>query len=505
MLVSCSHVDEPLNQEEDALYNLDENVNKMPENWFSGDKRFVQIDHDDEVMAHIFFDYTPAFDEKDLSLNYYPVTLKDASARFDFDLLSGKKFFRHNYCEQKDVWETYKKDLEFPIYTEGVIPRMLDSNKRAQKIIVFGELKKEERTVPLHRARIVGSVILQYCSSYPCSRYRPWVSTLLLVGVDTEDEEFSKITKLSELKEQVKWEYVKAFLQNGPGRLVQDKRSLPAYRLVSDAEATESLETLKKIGHEFKDEELKTMKSSCQKLYLSVANGVAEQRNREKILLEQQEKVRVIEANRYRSKDRELEERVEIDKLERMKRENFAVWFADFYEKYGEQYKTCSRYVRTTSINFDPKEHWFFQYFNLFFRLHDENLVYACNRRTFVYNETTSDGAPKYDPKVEYRKCSLTEIDEAFKMAISIISNERLAGGDHYSFIEYDSGIFGSKEKLYTWVYNNGKRPFCVGDDPNQIQSEKENSLLREIFPKEIEWESFDKLREFDREQGIIR
>src|SRR5690606_6396478 len=110
---------------------------------------------------------------KDNSINFFPLTAVGAGHTYGLDLVSGKRFRKHRLYRQRDIWEKYPLVVERPPYTEGLVPRLLDPAGLPQKILVFGRPKFYQEldlnSGRSFRVRVVGGLVEQYCSKYPCT------------------------------------------------------------------------------------------------------------------------------------------------------------------------------------------------------------------------------------------------------------------------------------------------------------------------------------------------
>jgi len=443
----------PITHEDDEKIPAVEGV----ANWFLTHERFSFKDQMGNTVVHPFFDLVPFTHSSDNSVNYFLVTKEGSEYAYDFDLVSGRAFKKFPYCPQSDVWNNFKSTIDRPPFSIGIVPRLLDQSNLPQKIIIYGVLDqaekindraevdvdklKEDVGVESHRARVVGGVVEQYCERYPCSHYNSWVSRLVLVAVDANNSKYKDVQTFAQLRKKVDWEYAIAFLQNGEGRAIYTesvKDDKPTYRIINKIEAKQALEFSRQKGHLYQFSELQTLRSGCEKIYDYVWDQ--------------------LDSFLTQKKDRKFKQ--------------FIDFFLDFNKNYLPQYRLCYKNVRATNINESVTRHWSVTMFELFYRLDEKGYEYSC--QTGAWHEALGT------KKISYERCSNEKILRAFDVSTNLISG--LAKGDRpYSrYIEYDFGIGGTKEKIYSWVMVNNKKLRCSNWD-------KKNEELSS-FPTDITW-----------------
>lgn len=484
--------------------------------WFETEKRFSNIDDTGKPIVHPFFDLAPFEMEKDNTINYFMTTPIGGMHYYDIDLVSGRLFKRHTYCEQVDIWENYSEDIHRPKFAIGIVPRLLDQLGNPQKIIVFGRKsyfhKFRKDVTYSQRARVVGGVIHQYCQNHPCKTRDNWMSTLVLIAVNHSDPRYEKITNMTQLKKRENWNYFKAFMENGFGRTKNGPFEAPAYRMVGEIEGKEALNFAVKKGHKFKFSEMKKLRNSCQKLYDYLWEGsqVVRAVQKEKSRIEKQQKKKsdylfLIETknkdkssnpaitNRFMKQEVEKvrEEKILNDfKSNKKKYENFSKFFFDFYGKYAKRYKTCTKFVKPSTLADNPERHWFFTFINGFMNMEKSDYIYRCNKRGWVKNSRLSSGKRIFDLYAP-RTCSTSSLDYAFDQIVTINSGLRRATSPHYRYIEYDYGAGGTHQKLQSWVYENGKVISCADDDDREARAKWLEKNPFRIFPNDLQWKRF--------------
>lgn len=462
--------------------------------WMVTNKLYNDRSFDGEYLIHPFFDFLPFSSKADNSINFVMTTPVGSNNKYDLNLKSGKLYRTHSICDQEDVWKKYSGTLSRPPYSEGIIPRLLDQLGTPQKIVVFGKSRYFQKfsitPTKSQRVKVVGGVLLQYCSTYPCRGFNKWQSRLLLIGVNTADPEFKKVKSLNGLKKTIDWEEASAYIQNLYGRKLSGSEPRPSYRIVGNIGPKEALKIAMSKGHLFKFKEMKTVRNSCHRLYDYIWETVRTIRaleNRKSVGNKSVAPVRkkvtskkdtfsgnVISAEVSQVPSSEVsQKKIEISE--------FSNFFNAFYLKYKDRYKTCQNFVRDTSINANKERMWFFSYLTSFFNTEDAGYVYSCSRRAWMKNPVTSSGKRLYSFDKRIRNCTTSELDTAFDMSINIQSGLSSSFQEHYRFIEYDHGKGASHQKMYAWVRDLGDGYIC---------DQKRRSALS-VFPQDINWKNF--------------
>ncbi len=482
--------------------------------WFKTEKRFSNQDQNGSPLVHPFFDLAPFGSTKDNSINFFVTTPIDSKHYYDIDLLSGMLYRKHSYCEQVDIWEKYESDIHRPKFSIGVVPRLLDQLGNPQKIIVFGKKnyfhKFKHSPTYSQRAKVIGGVIHQYCQNHPCKTRDNWLSTLVLIGVNSEDPRFSKIKNLSQLKKKVSWSYFKAFMENGFGRTKNGPFEAPAYRMVGEVPGKEALRFAITKGHLFKFEEMRRLRNSCQKLYDYMWEGskVVRQLAKEKSKIEKKKKKKsdylfVIESkykdkkdvsvNRFENqsflKNTQAKELMEF-KGNKKKYSDFSKFFFDFYGKYSKRYKTCLKFVKPSNLSENPDRHWFFAFVNGYMKLEEIDYIYRCNMRGWVENSRLSSGKRVFDLSAN-RKCSAYSLDFSFDQVVTVNTGLKRASRPYHRYLEYDYGVGGSHRKIQSWIHENGKKISCSNDEDVEAREKWKRKNPDTIFPRDLQWKRF--------------
>lgn len=459
--------------------------------WLKGPDFIVPQSNELEDEHHAFFDGIPFSDSTNNELNVVLTTAKDSKFYYQLDTASGKVFRSKDLCPQKDVWDSYGSDIYLPPFSEAIVPRLLDQLGYPQKVIIFGE----ERYLPdsndfgkySYRVRIIGGVLEQYCQFFPCGNNREWLSRLVLIAVNPRDPKFNKVTKLSQLKEKVNWDYTKAFLENYQGRLKRSNEYQPAYRALGEIQADEAFKFAFNNGYFFQLPQMKTLKKNCWGIYNFTWKGI------EKVRVNQKKKVKDLIKERKTRVAKQIEqlfssnviEEEEIDlRIDELITVDFSVFFRYWYKKFGMAYSYCRRFVPAANHRVAPERHWTLDYLWLFMKLEELGYVYKCSKRAWIENPKLRDGTYTIDPIKEKENCTTWELDQAFVSAEQFVNALSINNRHFVRYVEYDTGIGGSHHRVYSWIEETGKQLEC-----KEKYTRKDRATA---FPPEVEWRPFN-------------
>ena len=463
--------------------------------WFDVSERYSFPDFEGEVVHHSFFDFDPRADFQNNELFFVRTTPKDGAYGYQLNLMSGKLYRRYKYCPEKDVWGG-EKELNRPHVHVGFVPRLIDQMGRPQQMIVFGReehFHEFERTASkAQKVRVVGGVLHQYCKEYPCQLKKRWLSKVMLVAVNPKDWSFRDVTTLEGLKKKVDWEQTLAFLQNSFGRNVALSNEAPAYRVTGEVEAPRAMEAVFEKGLLFGRDQNSSMQLSCHALYNYL--WFASERVRKNMQDQTTKPLQDVVLDKDDQWERKRIEKFVQETGEALPvaaHDNFALFLHHFIENYGKSFQTCSSYVRDSNININPSRHWFMAQIRAFFLLRELDYAYICRKRGWLPNPVRANGKKLYDVQEELKSCLPSQLDEAFKSGLTLLSGLKSSHREHYRYIQYDSVYGGSHQKIYDWVYDNGKRLSCDKDD------EQMTSLS--LFPDDVSWRDFtpDNIKNF--------
>lgn len=421
--------------------------------WYKLPLRFTHMDKDDSYLLNPFFDLNPKMSEDRRWVNYFTIVPEQSSYKYNFDLYSGKLYKDRDYCPVDDVWNGYSGDVMKPNFTQGIVPRIYsDKNMTPQKIMIFsdpqflGTFKLSPTNYEI--GKIVGSVILESCESFPCDSKAKWNPTQILIAINPDDPKFSAVENLSEVKKIVDWSYVKAILVNQDGVHRVGNKSNPAFRVSKELGFEESMNYFEKHSTTANLKELNTFREGCFKLYDDIWSS--------------EEKIRKEKSDQQR---------------------HFLSFFKDFYKKNSDQFYKCQQLVRPANINENDKRLWFFTYLQAFTNLEKNGFYYSCADKSWFYNPKIDGERYMNDPIKELEKCRARDFEKSFDQAINGISLMRNQINRSYRFIEYDTAHGGSHQKIYGWILEGNKTSVC------KYEKNKENQF--DVFPQDVVWQSF--------------
>lgn len=424
---------------------------KILASWQKVPFRFTHLDKDDGHLTHPFFDIDPSLSKERRLVNFFITTPEESLFKYNFDLYSGKLYKDRNYCPVDDVWDNYKGDVYKPNFTQGIVPRVYNENKLPQKIIVFSNADKivpfKLMPTSYDTARVVGSVILENCASYPCDLKSKWKASQILLAVNPRDPAYSGVNLLGELKKKVDWPLVKSILVNQDGVHQIGKKYMPAYRISKEFSIDETFKYFDKFSKFINMEEQVKFRDECFKLYDDVW-----------------EKFEKIRTEKYGQQTKFLE------------------FFKDFYNKNSDQFYQCQKLVRPANINENDKRLWFFSYLQAFTKLEKNGFYYSCAENAWAYNPKVDDNHYFVDQNKELKGCRARDFEKAFDHAINGMGLMKNQINKSYRFIEYDTQRGGSHQKIYGWVEDVGLKHACK----NLNSAKKESSP--EIFPQDVVW-----------------
>lgn len=414
--------------------------------WFSKAPEFALTGPHGNPVPHMFFDIDPNLNIKGKTLNFVVVTPQNFPIERKLDLASGQLVSSRMYCQKSDSWKRYKGSIGLPPFTSGVVPRTLDQLNSPQKIIIFGQdgYYQQYSLSNFFDARVVGGLIEQVCPSRGCVEDKSWLSRLVLVGVQRENEDFEGVKTLGELKKKVDWNLVKAFIGNGRGENNVGGRYYPAYRMGAEVNASQALAFLEKNSQVFSPKKFLKLASGCRKLYEHI--------------------------------------------YEDLKQGPFEKAFRENLKKYGERAVTCQKYVYPFSVNESRDKHWLFTYVLGYFKLFDMGHRYDCSRKFWTTNPKMSSGKRMFGPEKAFKGCSKRDLDQAMSTLVRYLEVLKESDRDTLRYIAYDGRSYGTHKKIYGWVDMDNKAQQCANDS-------KAESFKHDLptFPEDVDWKDVKK------------
>ena len=431
--------------------------NLITPKWFNIPLRFTLGEQDDKVAVHPFFDvqaYTVESKESDL-INYILTTPEDSLYKYSLDLFSGKIYRDRDYCSQKDIWDSYEGDVFKPNFSLGIIPQTYDINQSPLQIMVYSSstahvVKFDPAPTKFATARVVGSVTVEYCESYPCDSKEKWSPTQYIIGVNHDDPGFSSIQSINDLKEKVDWNYSRAFLVNEGGVHSMGLKAYPAYRITKILNKERTLIFLKEKAIKLNLAEMTKWREGCFALYDQIWTKADEIRNGE-------------------GSD---------------KPDEFFQYFKEFYKTSADDFYKCQKLIRPANINENSNRHWFFAFLLAVVNLEKNGFYYSCQEKSWAYNPKIDDQSYLNDHMKEMERCRAKYFEKMFDQAINGLGLVKNHHNKSFRFIEYDSGIGSTHQKLYAWTISPNRSYTC-----KQKPESRDNEF--ESFPHDVVWEAF--------------
>lgn len=443
-------------------------VSRVQPKWFVGSEKFSLRNLNSDAPAHLFYDITPDLNFDSYKVNFVVTTPEASDKAYQIDIVSGQHFVDKTFCEQTDISRKYKKTIEFPPYTSGIVPRLLDQLGEPQKIIVFGDKNFYTKNYRDHffDTRVVGGFIERVCRFGACTKFKDLSSRVVLVGVQAGNEKYEKVRSIEDLRLVVDWNEVRAFVENGFGKNTVGGAFYPGFKMGSELSAIQAMTTIKKNSIYLSNKKLNKMRQSCHRLYDYVWKNIAPFSKEEKKLL---------------SLKKVNERRAYYRKISRSKDALFYRRFIGAYRRYEAEYKTCVKYVYPSNVHYDPERHWFLTYYTAVHLLNDLGYSFDCTRSLWIKNPVDSDGKRTIKTSQEFRGCDARKIDMAFEYAINFMENLRFKSYPAYRYVDYDRHAIGTHQKLYSWVPQNNKKLECYG-------KQEDKAAKLPTYPSDIKW-----------------
>jgi hypothetical protein len=477
LLLSCSLQKE---REERAV----EILRTFPVGWFKVNSRHSLLDSDGNPAPHLFFDTTIDFSLNKQFVNALVVTPEGSPHAYSIDLNSGQRHFSHSFCAHKDIWKSYDHTLNRPPFSVGYIPRVLDQLGQPQKVIIWskrGYFSKNSLN-KFQKIKLVGAFIEQVCPEGNCLGRSNWLSKLVFLGVDAEDDSLNGIRDLDQFKKSIDWVKSKAYIGNMDGHNFIGDTPYPMTKVGELIEFKDAFNYFKKRSILLTDDELTKIQKGCHALYDRILTDVS-----------------TIRPEDLPSKTpQDLNEKIKLQKSLREKKipVGFAQRMGIFTQKYFNQITTCEKFVYHGNINQDSDSFWFLSYIGMFYRLNRDGFFFDCKNGSWQKNTLDENGKPIYNIKRDFANCNEEHIDKAMSYLPNFLASLK-SENNFYRFIDYDNHEFGSHQKMYSWVKLKSSR-FDCSNDPNT----KIINKVR-VFPEEIKWKE-RYIRDINKDMKII-
>ncbi len=488
------------------------NVEELPDftaRWFDGGGNYSFYDQAQRVKYHPFFDPTVSIKPKEKLVSFHVVNHAESNIFYQFDLVSGARFAKFPYCAQTDVWQNYNKPIKRSPFNSGVIPRVLNRLGKPQQIFVFGnDAYYLEKTHINHEfVRVVGALVLQECALGNCSGVRSWLTSMVIVAVDTRDKKYKNVHSLAGLKKIVDWNYVKAFIENGFGRNIIAANSYPGFRLAGEIYPLEAIKYLETQSTRFGLDKLDVIKKSCHQLYDFVWEHIGNFAKNEQTKFSPETLKKIKEYNESRLGAMTKVER-EQNTTFSLKEYSLSNNMRLFLTLFKNEYATCIDYVKNSNINFDYSRHWFFTYFDGAFKLFQMDYYFNCKNKNWSVNPLDIKGRYLYSQVKELEQCKERDINVMFSSVPNVHRNLANSSVDYWTYIDYDNSSLGTHDKIYNWVKVSGKKLKCdkpLFKWPWQKKKVLIDNLQPFSFPDDVKWTPIESVNPKEVDKTIIR
>lgn len=437
--------------------------------WFSVNKSHSLTRQNGVPAPHLLFDTTPEFNDSERTVNVILAVAKNSQHAYSIDLNSGQRHYTHTYCKQKDVWNKYNGQIERPVFSIGLIPRVLDQLGESQKVIVWSKRKNfgDNAATNYHRVKLFAAYVEQICPEGNCLGKSNWLSRLVFMGVDAEDPDLANILTAADFKKAFDWEVGKATLENIDGRNFIGEQTYPSVRISELIEHDDAFDYFKKRSIFLTDVELKKIQKGCHILYDRLWTDVGEMRPEEKPANTMDEL----------NKKVKLQESLKKQKLP----VGFAARFQAFTKKYYKEISTCEKFVYHGNFNEEPEKFWFLSYVGLYYRLHREGYYFDCRNKAWQRNVLNDQGTQVHDLQRDISLCREGEIDLAMNYLPNFLASLK-GEKEYFKFIDYDNLTHGTHNKIFSWVKIKNRKFDCSKDPNEKIRKEDR------LFPEDIFW-----------------
>lgn len=492
-LTNCSSRDKKLEADKmtmGAKPYLEGIVAQIPRRWFDTAQRFKLVDANNQKAKHLFWDVAPDINYANQTLNFVITTVANSDFNYELDLASGQRFASQKFCNQSDIWKNYEEFVNKPFFSIGIIPRVLDQQMRPQQILVFGDDQyyKNKYEDNYFDARVIGSFVLQDCPKGACLEQDSWNSRMVLVGVQKDNEEYKEVKTIVDLQKKIDWRGVKAFMENAFGRNTVANNVYPAFKMGPSISAGQAMYFLEKKSKHFSIKDIKNLKISCYRLYDYLWKNLSFDAAK----LKDKSKVQNSKIARFSKK----EEKNKVD-MELVTRPFYKRFIMDF-KKYNKDFNTCSKFVYNSSVNYKQERFNFFTYFDALLKTYSLGNYFSCERKVWLENPLVDVGKRSVALDKMFKGCDDRDIDIAFESSVDYLFSLNQSNRASFRYIDYDKGVFGTHNKLYSWVKTSGRVLACQDDKDESF------SKLAAIFPNDIEWKKREKRVKYDKKLGKI-
>lgn len=459
-----------------AEREIKNSVKGIPSHWFNKNLNHSLVDQRGGPVPHLLFDTPTGLNVLNKEVNVVISTPQGSEHAYSIDLVTGQRHYSHTFCDQKDVWNQFKNSLKYPPFSVGYIPKVLDQLGEPQKVIVWSNRESffDTALTTYHRVKLIGAYVEQICIEGNCVGKSNWLSRLVFVALDSQDQEsFGDLSSIEEIKKSINWDEARAFLANFDGQNISQKEVFPYKRIGEIITFEEAFEYFKKRSIFLTNSELGKIQKGCHILYDSLLNEVAKDRPEDAIS-------KTIE---------ELNAKLKLQKS--LKDQKLPVGFSDrlkkFTQKFYKAISTCEKFVYHGNINKDREAFWFLSHAGIYYRLHREGYYFDCRSKIWQKNSLNNEGVPSFDLVRDIEFCrENSDFDKAMELLPNFLVSLRNEN-EFYRFIDYDNHTFGTHNKMYSWLKIKSKKFHCEYDPNNEIVQKLQ------IFPEDMKWKKKQK------------
>ncbi len=475
-LQSCSKV-EIDNKPQEAP----ELVTTFQPNWFLKNKEHTLLDKEGNPSIHQFYDVNPEFSAYRQFVNAIVVTPPGSTSEYQIDVLSGQRFFNRTFCNHLS-----------DSFAFGVVPRMLDQLGTPQKIIIFGNSRKLNKFVDKNflRLKIIGAYIERQCLNKKCDDQLQWMSRLVLIGIDYQDDLYSNYSDLDSFLQKHNWNLIKSeIIEKLAGNELTTNPGATT-KIGEPLAFDDALKFLKNNSISLNSKKMNKIQKTCHRLYENLWRDVGEERKEDLPVLTKEK----------------LSEKVQLVKQLRDKKlpVGFAERFHLFTKKFSRDLSVCHQFVYPGNIQDNSDKFWFLQFTLFFYSLHREGYYYDCGHNTWQKNVMNYKGKYIYHLNEKIQFCSEKNIDQAMSFISSsfldyLKSNEL----NYFKFIDYDNHVQGTHQKLYSWVKLSDHGNSCKLQ--NELSKDMGSKLKLDtiLFPEDASWKN-RKTKDISLDKKII-
>ena len=433
--------------------------------WFKIQGSMAQRNNYQGVQAHPFFDPLLVKDEEDLKTNFYALNTTESSVRWGIHFPTGKRYFKQKLCPTKDPKNNFTLLASNYPYTEGIIPRVYNAQKKPQRIIVFGnkDLYKNFKANATHHVRIIGGVEQFRCTNKNCSNYQ--YKELIALAIDPSDSYFEKVYSLQQLKEKVNFKRIQSFMENAFGTSLYNTHETH-FKIKNFHTAHITYKRIFTQKNIMNLERITQQRKTCAQLYEHTWNTLGT-----KITFFQQY---YSNGNSYK----------QLSSVNKELSKNLLKDFRKFYKKNILNIKKCFNIISPTNIDLNYQRQLFFLTLKPIVLLPQINYFYSCKNQQWIHIPISNKITKAKKIENMFNQCTNYQWDDAFPTATNKLNDLLKTYNITYKFIGYDNGMWATHNKIYDWVFWDQVFPRCMDENTERIH------MSQQLFPHDLVWKS---------------